>query len=88
MTPFTLALQSATQTVRMDDVESFIARDASGSGPTPNCDSTTSSAPAANSEATCSPMRAASPHTTAASIMASLQRRPSSSTPAASNMFR
>jgi len=30
MTPFTLHLQSATQTVRMDDVESFTAKDASG----------------------------------------------------------
>jgi F-type H+-transporting ATPase subunit epsilon len=30
VTPFTLELQSATQTVRVDDVESFIARDASG----------------------------------------------------------
>lgn len=30
MTPFTLHLQSAAQTVRMDDVESFTAKDASG----------------------------------------------------------
>jgi len=30
MTPFTLHLQSATQYARFDDVESFVARDASG----------------------------------------------------------